>query len=103
MLTQTGRHRKKKSITRSHAIVTESLEEGEVISKNDQSHDELNSTDVIQEAKNPPKLPAETPDWGIKLLEIIQNEFKNVTSQIGQVEKGTNKNSKDIKSVERRL
>ena len=50
-----------------------------------------------------PSLPAETPNWGIKLLEIIQGQFKSVCKQISSVETKTNKTSKDIKQMEKRL
>ena len=35
-----------------------------------------------------PTLPAKTPDWGIKLLEIIQGEFRKVNESIGIGDEG---------------
>ena len=40
-----------------------------------------------------PTLPAKTPDWGIKLLEIIQGEFRKVNESIGIGDEGGKTNS----------
>ena len=56
-----------------------------------------------EEDTNLPKLQNETSDWGIKLLEIIQGEFKSVKESIGSVESTGKKNSKDLRSVEKKL
>ena len=46
-----------------------------------------------------PSLPVETPDWGIKLLEIMRNEFRSVancpTVQCGEKE--------ELKQIEQKL
>ena len=50
-----------------------------------------------------PKLPAETPEWGIKLLEIMQGEFRAVANAMGQVE-ADNKNTKiNVQRIEKKL
>ena len=48
-------------------------------------------------------LPPETPEWGAKLLEIIQVEFWVVAQSITQVEDDARRNSKDIKQFEKKL
>ena len=51
----------------------------------------------------PVGLPDGTPEWGTKLLEIIQGEFRNLNSKIGGVEDSTKSNSKSIKQMENKL
>ena len=50
--------------------------------------------------KKTTKLPEGTPEWGIKLLEIIQSDLRTWTDQVKSVESQTSKNTKDISSVE---
>ena len=49
------------------------------------------------------KLPEGTPDWGIKLLEIIQSEFRSVTQHMSTIEGQSSKNTKDVKVLEKKL
>ena len=49
---------------------------------------------VERDEPNPPRLPAETPDWGIKLLDIMQMEFHSVSSSMRQMEVTSASNSK---------
>ena len=50
-----------------------------------------------------PTLPEGTPDWGVKLLEIIQAEFRNVTQHVKSVEVQNEQNAKDVKKIENKL
>ena len=49
------------------------------------------------------ELPPETPEWGLKLLEIIQNEFRSVNTSITMVEDSTKLNSTNILAIEKQL
>ena len=62
-----------------------------------------NSEDETTEHQSDMRLPAGTPEWGIKLLEIIQNEFRSVNSSISVAEENGKKNTHSIKKIERRL
>ena len=75
-------------------------EEGKLIDSEDESTSNDCDTSTVESSV---KLPPETPDWGIKLLEIIQNEFRNVSKSISAVEKDSQKNSKTIKDMEKKL
>ena len=52
-------------------------------------------------------LPEETPDWGVKLLELIQlsiqSEIRKVTSTVSSIEDKGKNNSKSIKEIETKL
>ena len=52
-------------------------------------------------------LPSETPDWGIKLLEIlqltIQTEVRNVSSTVSPIKTKVDNNAKDIIDVKAKL
>ena len=65
----------------------------------DSSEHLYNST--IQHAE--PELPPETPAWGIKLLEIMQKEFRSVSLTVTVIEESANKNTKNIKDMEKKL
>ena len=43
-----------------------------------------------------PSLPVETPDWGIKLLEIMRNEFRSVANSVQQCDVERKKNSSKL-------
>ena len=49
-----------------------------------QENETVSTKSDVGEAKQ--LLPLETPDWGIKLLEVIQAEFKKVTSSNSTVD-----------------
>ena len=48
-------------------------------------------------------LPEETPEWGSKLLAIIQGEFKSISLQMSRVERAGESNSATINSMSKRL
>ena len=49
------------------------------------------------------ELPLETPEWGLKLVEIIQTEFRSVNTSIAIVEDSTKSNLTNISAMEKRL
>ena len=53
--------------------------------------------------KEEAKLPAETPEWGLKMLEIIQGEFRNFTAKVDGIEKTDRSTAKTVDSLERKL
>ena len=53
--------------------------------------------------ETPPHLPEETPEWGHKLLEIIQGEFRLMSKQMSMTEKTSTTNTKTIKTLESKL
>ena len=108
----TGAHKKKKLVkSKSHVMSSSNLSDTED-EEEDLENTELDS-EIIQhdgdgeiDTKSNsarPSLPAETPDWRIKLLEIMQLEFKNVTESIKTVDSGRLHNTWSIKKVEKRL
>ena len=89
----------KGTVSSSHSK-KKSLQKMDAVSQHDSSWDCAQSDDdSVPGNENTPgaKLPAETPDWGIKLLEIIQGEFKSVKDQIASVDLKNNDNATDIK------
>ena len=60
------------------------------------------STEETELTKSP-QLPEGTPDWGIKLVEIIQGEFRAVTNHVKSLELQSERNKNDIQGVERKL
>ena len=51
-------------------------------------------------------LPEDTPEWGLKLLEImqsIQKDISAVTVKVDKTETTVNTNKNNIKSVEKKL
>ena len=48
-------------------------------------------------------LPAETPDWGMKLIEIMQGEFRTLSRQIKAVKKKTDDNIHDVSRMTSKL
>ena len=82
-----GNGSKRKKLVRSKANV--SKEEGEIGSSDDEPDavDSNSSTRSDPSAAMPgTKLPPETPEWGLKLFELIQNEFCNMTHSIAATE-----------------
>ena len=61
--------------------------------------DQVGSTEITNTAS----LPAETPEWGIKLLEIIQAQFNMMNTHVGEVEVKTNKNSEEVEKISLKL
>ena len=57
----------------------------------------------IQEDNSTDRLPTEMLEWGIKLFELIQKEFKSVANSVGTVERSVKKNSKSIDKIEKKL
>ena len=91
-----SRHqKKKKKLVRSNA--ENSIEQ---VQSNDESEDEV---EVKVDAKDTAKLPDGTPEWGIKMLEIIQSEFRQFTDHIGTVEIQSNNNTAELKTVQKKL
>ena len=93
-----------------------SVEDMEIVDSNDEDS-EIDALDELsQRATNPEKnaatnlpyeesatskLPPEMPDWGIKLLEIMQSEFRSVARSIGNVEIEASNKSRAIKQMEK--
>ena len=48
-------------------------------------------------------LPQETPEWGLKLFKLIQNEFRNVSMAIGTAQTRASSNTKSVKKIEKKL
>ena len=48
-------------------------------------------------------LPPEMPEWGLKLLEIIQSKFRHVNTSLSMVESDGKKNSKSVGKLEKQL
>ena len=87
----TGKSKKKKRLSRSKRI---SDSPASVCS--DQSEQSVEEPDII-------KLPAETPEWGLALVKLIQAELKSVRTEVRIVETNNTKISDDVKSLERKL
>ena len=71
------------------------------ISKSD---DDTPDTDTV--AAEASIIPKETPEWGIKLLELLESmhdEFRSVTRKTDLVEEAADSNTKSIKSVKKKL
>ena len=65
---------------------------------------EINQTQNSEKlSPDPPKLPEGTPEWGKKLLEIMQSEFRSVSEHVKSVETQGDRNANDIKLVERKM
>ena len=45
-------------------------------------------------------LPAETPEWGSKLLEIIQAKLKSVELKLDKLDGTSKTNNNDIRQIE---
>ena len=88
-------------------------EEGELTDTADESENKCqdgvksSSSDVqSSDAKSDTEtmsLPPEMPEWGIKLLEIIQKEFRSMNVSISNVEETAGNNSRNMKRMERKL
>ena len=48
-------------------------------------------------------LPSGTPEWGIRLLEIMQHEIRSVNTTIGAVKSSNKVSSKTLKIMEKHL
>ena len=48
-------------------------------------------------------LPAEMPDWGIKLLEIIQGEFRSISMKMTTVQEESSQNKKEVQVLSKKL
>ena len=93
------------------AVDASLLEDGEL---SDLSGDEYLRSDDESPAESTPILvppptsesitiPAKTPEWGIKLFQYIQLEFKNVNKSISLIEQTATSNSEAVKSLENKL
>ena len=49
------------------------------------------------------ELPEGTPEWGVKLLEIMQNEFRAVSLKVDATDLTAEENKRDIETMERKL
>ena len=95
------------------------LEDGELSDFTDLSDDETSeagSTEVKQHDSSPPStpsagssstlppkqlsLPEGTPDWGVKMVEILQAEIRSINMRVGAVDVNSQKNSASIKQLE---
>ena len=69
--------------------------------------DRLSQSETISEddtSLSPqPKLPMETPEWGLKLLQIILGEFRTFTSKVDKIEQDNKSNAQNIDRLERWL
>ena len=68
-----------------------------------QSLDSETELECERQADKETELPEGTPEWGAKLLEIIQNEFKAVTMKLDGVDEQRQSNTKNIKAIEKKL
>ena len=65
---------------------------------------ELESDDGVDELpEKKALLPEGTPDWGVKMLEILQGEFCSMSQQLSQVDVCSSSNTKDIVSITSKL
>ena len=48
-------------------------------------------------------LPLETPDWGAKLLEIIQGEFRQVNEKLSVVTSESSKATRDLDLLSKKM
>ena len=64
---------KKKRLQQSTSTLSSPREEGSSDSEDD--YESSDQATMLPKDDETPKLPAEMPDWGIKLLEIMQMEF----------------------------
>ena len=57
-------------------------------------------TEEAENRKSINELPAATPDWGIKLLEIMQREMHSVALSVGKMETAGRKTNKAMNKIE---
>ena len=98
---------KRKKLTRSieTVIPPDDQGEGELDASSDEDNESPADSSIQpqEEKSSVDKLPMEMPEWGIRLFELIQKEFWNVTKAVGSAEKAARKNSKSIEKIEKRL
>ena len=102
----------KKSTTSPSKSPTEPTEDGEIVSSEEEEEDEDADdstvhigpvTDPVTDQTQKICLPPETPDWGVKLFQWLQNEFRNVTSSVHVMENDNTEHGKSIQKIERKL
>ena len=107
-----SKSQKRKKLTRSRKLKNSASVSPIILDQKHESNPESDHDDVNGDTENEPTtpplvaLPENTPDWGIKLLEILQGtikaEVRKVSATVSVVDEKTVKNVKDIKSVEKR-
>ena len=123
------RHKRKKTtskgkLTRQKELntseISKELEEGELSESFEEDSDGYSTTSSIineetvqQERistfsldKSPIteiSLPADTPEWGKKLFEMFQNEFRRVTTSVEHVSSIADNNASSVKDMEQKL
>ena len=87
---------KKKRLSRQENLSQGSLNDSSGPSRSDDpGNDSLKETAI--------KLPEETPKWGIKLLEILQNQFLTMNGRVDSTQENCKENTKSIKLIEKKL
>ena len=59
--------------------------------------------ELSPETKTASKLPDGTPEWGVKMLEIIQGEFRQMNKHVASTESKSNENTKNVKGMQTKL
>ena len=88
--------------------VSSASEQAPVQKKKRLSHSKNTTASALQslekeEEVNLGSLPPETPQWGMRLLEIIPTEFSSVNTSISMVEEENKGHSTQIAAIETRL
>ena len=79
------------------------LEDSDIQSSNE-TENEYDTNQVTENSvQQKEELPEGTPEWGVKLLEIMQRDFRSVTQHVSRIEKTSSDNTKSIKMMEQKL
>ena len=103
-----SKEQKRKWMSKSRWVKS-SIEEGEIDEYSDDdvrdedSRPMVSKTATAKEGLLPDELPSETPDWGVKLFDLIQREFSKIANSVAEVEKTATENAQSIKKIDYKL
>ena len=93
--------KKKKKLSREKNVVSEEASDG--LSSEDPSDVDTKNTTNPKMTGSSKLLPEETPGWGIKLLEIIQGEFRSILDQMKSVQQTNQSHTESIATLETKV
>ena len=89
---------KRKKLSKTRVVQNESS-----VGSNDEDLQSSTESDGSFKLGQADELPEGTPDWGVKLLEIIQKDLKAITKHVSTVEKTGETTKCDVRKLEDRL